>query len=184
MSKLFFFCLAILLVLVFLSTTGPSPEEEAHVENLPPTNEVEVLLFFADPTLIESGEFGQFGYVLPITRKITVNEGEDKVFRTFEALLTGPRAEEGEYYATVPAAAEIIAVNREGSTLTIDFSREVLTDSPGGTLWGSVFVQSIVFTATQFPEVEQVKVLVEGEPWDDGHSVWEKPLGQQDLRDF
>ncbi|MBS3897793.1 MAG: GerMN domain-containing protein [Dethiobacter sp.] len=184
-------CLATLLALVVLSATGcmrreaaPRPGEEGPVQNLPPTNEVEVLLFFVDPALIESGELGEFGYVLPVTRRLTVGEGEDVVMRTLEALVAGPRVEDGEYYATVPAAAEIIAVTREGSALTVNFSQEVLTDSPGGTLWGSIFVQSIVFTATQFPEVEQVMVLVEGELWDDGHSVWEKPLGQEDLRNF
>lgn len=184
-------CLAALLALVSLSATGcirrdtvPNPVEEGPDENLPPTNEVEVFLFFVDPTLVESGELGEFGYVLPITRSITVGEGEDVVRRTLEALLAGPRVEDGNYYATVPATAEMMAVTREGSTLTINFSQEVLTDSPGGTLWGSIFVQSIVFTATQFPEVEQVMVLVEGEMWDDGHSVWEKPLGQEDLRNF
>ncbi|MFW0861133.1 MAG: GerMN domain-containing protein [Dethiobacter sp.] len=184
-------CLATLLALVSLSATGctrsvtvPSPGEEDPVENLPPTNEVEVFLFFVDPALIESGEFGEFGYVFPIARSIAVGEGEDIVIRTLEALVAGPRVEDGNYYATIPASAEMIAVTREGSTLTINFPQEVLTDSPGGTLWGSIFVQSIVFTATQFPEVEQVMVLVEGEFWDDGHSVWEKPLGQKDLKNF
>ncbi len=121
---------------------------------------------------------------MPIARSIAVGEGEDIVIWTLEALVAGPRVEDGNYYATVPASAEMIAVTREGSTLTINFSQEVLTDSPGGTLWGSIFAQSIVFTATQFPEVEQVMVLVEGEFWDDGHSVWEKPLGQKDLKNF
>lgn len=190
-AALFCLCLAILLVLVSVSAIGctsrktvPNLEEEGPAENLPPVNEPEVLLFFADPALMESGELGEFGYVLPITRTLTVGEGEDVVVRTLEALVSGPRVEDGNYYATVPAAAEMIAVTKEGSILTINFSQEVLTDSPGGTLWGSTFVQSIVFTATQFPEVEQVMVLVEGEPWDDGHSVWEKPLGQEDLRNF
>jgi hypothetical protein len=190
-ATLYYLCLATLLVLLSLSATGctrsdtaPSPKEASPVENLPSTNEVEVLLFFADPALVESGKLGEFGYVLPITRSLTIAEGEDVVIRTLEALVAGPRVEDGDYYATIPATAEMIAVTREGSTLTINFSKEVLTDSPGGTLWGSLFMQSIVFTATQFPEVEQVMVLVEGELWNDEHSVWEKPLGPQDLKNF
>lgn len=188
-ASLFSLCLATFLVLLSLSATGclrgntvPGPMEKDPVEKLSSPNEVEVLLFFADPALIESGEAGEFGYVLPVTRSLTVGEGEDVVVRTLEALVAGPLVEDGDFYATVPAAAEMIAVTREGTALTINFSREVLTNSPGGTLWGSVFVQSIVFTATQFPEVERVIVLVEGELWDDGHSIWEKPLGPQDLR--
>jgi len=188
---LFCLCLVTLLSLVSVSAIGcmrretqPKPGDEEPAENLPPTNEVEVLLFFADPVLVETGELGEFGYVLPITRTLTLGEDEDVLVRTLEALVAGPRAEDGNYYATIPAATEMIEVTKEGSTLTINFSQKVITDSPGGTLWGSTFVQSIVFTATQFPEIEQVMVLVEGELWDDGHSVWEKPLGQEDLRNL
>lgn len=188
---LILFCLAIVSTLVFISAGGyfrgeeeSNQENDGAAKNLPLTKEVEVFLFFADPVLIGTGELGEFGYVMPIARTLTVEEGEDIITRALEALSAGPQVEDGDYYATIPATAEMIAVTKDGSTLTINFSQNVLADSPGGTLWGSTFVQSIVFTATQFPEVRQVMVLVEGELWDDGHSVWEKPLGQEDLRNF
>jgi hypothetical protein len=42
-------------------------------------------------------------------------------------------------------------------------------------------MQSLVFTLTQFPGIEKVLVLVEGEPWSDGHFIWEEPLGPADM---
>ncbi len=140
---------------------------------------VEVLLFFADPAAVDSGEEGEYGYVTPVIR--TLESGDDLLLRTVEDLARGPREEEGSYYNTLSMTSGIIGVEVDEGTAIIDFTNEVLADSSGGTLGGSIFIQSIVMTATQFSHVEQVLVLVEGEPWCDGHVLWDEPLSREDL---
>ncbi len=138
-----------------------------------------LLLFFAEAKAINSGKQGEYGFVAPVVREVAA--GEDPVEAALAELIRGPLPEEGNFFATVPSTARVLAVQVDGPVVYIDFSHALLSDSPGGTLSGMVFMQSIVFTMTQFPEIEKVAVLVEGDPWCDGHMIWEEPLGPEDI---
>lgn len=140
---------------------------------------VEVQLYFAEAKAVNSGDPGEYGFVAPVSR--TVAAGEDLLTAALAELIRGPQPDDGELFSTLPVTSKILDVQADGDVVLIDFSHELLADSPGGTLGGMVFMQSIILTATQFPGVEKVMVLVEGDPWCDGHVIWEEPLGPEDL---
>ncbi len=150
---------------------GPDPSNGAA--------RVEVLLFFTDAHAVDTDNPGEFGYVAPVLKELPA--GGDLLQRSVEALIEGPGPAEGEYYSTLPVTTRVLSVEVAEGVAEINLSHEVLADSPGGSLGGVIFIQSLVLTATQFAEVDRVLVLVEGETWSDGHSIWDKPLGPDDL---
>lgn len=177
--------IAVVVALLFAVTGCNSGEDVLPLENgekKDPQAEgetVEVLLYFAEAKAVNSGEPGAYGFVAPVSR--TVAAGEDLLMAALAELIRGPQPEDGNFFSTLPGTSKILGVQVDGDVVRIDFSHELLADSPGGTLGGTVFMQSIVLTATQFPGVEKVMVLVEGDPWSDGHTIWEEPLGPEDL---
>jgi len=183
-KKKFWLWSALLTLLLFiLAGCGPDeavlPPEEGNQQETPQEETVELQIFFADEISVQSGEAGTFGFVAPVTREVTV-EGS-QLEAALSELIKGPRPEEEEYFSVMPSTAKVLSVQVDQAVARVDFSRELLTDAVGGTLGGTVFMQAIVLTLTQFPGVEQVAVLVEGEPWSDGHFIWEQPLGPKEL---
>ena len=176
--------IALLLIMVVAGGCGAPealPEE--------PPNSYEIMaaveLYFAGAAAVNSGTGTETEteteelYVLPVKRELA--GGGDLLRRTLEELIKGPRPEDGDYFSTIPVTAQITGLELSDGVAVIDFSAEVVSDSPGGSLAGIVFQQSLVLTATQFPEVEKIVVLVEGDPWTDGHFLWEEPLGPDDF---
>ncbi len=82
---------------------------------------------------------------------------------------------------TVPEKTRLLDVKVENEVALIDFSSELVTETPGGTLGSTVLIQSLVYTATQFPTVKRVLVKVTGETYSDGHFIWEYPIGREDF---
>lgn len=140
---------------------------------------VTVQLFFASQKDIERGERGEFGFVTPVDRTLKFKPG--LLTLALEELIRGPLPGDGEVVPTLPPSTRILQVKIEGETAVVNLSREALSDSPGGTLGGTVFRQSLVCTAVQFPTVKSLIVLVNGEPWDDGHFIWDTPLEISDV---
>ncbi len=146
-----------------------------------PAQTVRVTLYFSDTAAVETGTTGATGFVKPVMR---VFPHTTAVLRlALEELIRGPLPGEGNLGRTLPAETKILSLKIKDGVALIDFSAELLTssDSPAGSLGGSVFSQSIVYTATQFPSVEAVLVTVKGEPYSDGHIIWDEPVNRDDL---
>ncbi|MBS3943135.1 MAG: GerMN domain-containing protein [Dethiobacter sp.] len=175
----------LLLALLITVAAGCRPDEavlppdDDNNEETPEERTMEFALFFGEAEAIHSGKAGEYGFVAPVTRSAPANE--DPLAAALAELIKGPRPEDGDFFSTLPPTAKVLSAQLEDRTARIDFSRELISDSPGGTLGGTVFMQSLVFTLTQFPGIEKVLVLVEGEPWSDGHFIWEEPLGPADM---
>ncbi len=149
---------------------GAAPEEEEQT--------IEIILYFGCPDAIDTGQPGEYGYVTPQTREIP--HTREVLKAAIEELIRGPIAE--NVYPVVHDSVEIIGINIDEGAALIDLSEDMFgPDWVGGTLAGTVFVQSFVFTAAQFETVDTVQVLVEGQPWDDGHMIWDQPVSPQDL---
>jgi spore germination protein GerM len=144
----------------------------------PQNRTVQILLYFSDPALVESNEPGETGYLKAVTRQFPHTLGVLRL--ALEELIKGPQPGEGDLNPTLPATTRILGLRIEGGVALIDFSPEVLTDpgSPQGSFAGGLFIQSLVYTATQFPTVDKVLVTVGGEVWSDGHFVWDEPIGR------
>jgi len=80
-----------------------------------------------------------------------------------EQLLAGPTAaEDGWGLSTeVPEGTRLLGLTIEGGTARVDLSGEF--DSGGGTLSMTMRLAQVVYTLTQFPSVERVVLLMDGQ---------------------
>lgn len=139
---------------------------------------VKITLYFGDKKAIESGNPTGTGYVTPVVREFPHTTAVLRL--ALHELIRGPLPGEGELVRTVPASAKILDLKVEDGIAYIDFSPELIADSPGGTLGGAYLIQSLIYTATEFPTVKSVLVTVKGETYSDGHYIWEQPMGRKD----
>ena len=65
-----------------------------------------------------------------------------------QELIRGPLPGEVNLVRTLPATVKILNLKIEDGVALIDFSSELITapDSPGGSLAGSILIQSLVYT--------------------------------------
>ncbi len=175
-----------------VSVIGSSPDDIEVTVNTPiPGNDefdndkvsqpvqMEIKLFFADKALAEEGKLGEYGFVSPVVRKVPATSGILKV--TLNELIKGPLPDEQNLSPVIPATAEVNKVTIENKVAVIDFSNSLISNHSGGTLGGSITMQALVFTAAQFESVDGVLVTVEGQPWDDGHFIWDIPIYEEEL---
>ncbi|MEW5785616.1 MAG: GerMN domain-containing protein [Bacillota bacterium] len=160
------------------------PDGLAQPQKHAPDSEPPVVLqlFFADQAAVQSGQPGAYGLVAPVQRTLPFTEGVLKL--ALQELIRGPLPSEAGLTATLPQSVRILNLELQGGLALIDLSGEALLESGGGITSAAVFIQSIVLTATQFPTVDAVVVLVEGDPWEDGHYSWRDPISRADLADL
>jgi spore germination protein GerM len=149
----------VLLVIVVLAgwflirqQPGPVPPEEAgEVETVR-----DVTLYFGS---------NDAATLVPEYRQIaSTSRLLENLRRVIEAVIHGP--EEGGV-ATVPPSVRVRAVYVHDKTAFLDFSREIVDEFVGGSAAEYILVASIVQTVCgNFPEVEAVRILVEGEELD------------------
>ena len=76
-----------------------------------------------------------------------------------------------------PAGTQVLGVNRKDDLLILDVSEEIRSTGTGSA--GEIaFAQQLAHTATQFPGVRSVRLLVEGERISElwGHLDWSAPI--------
>ncbi len=140
-----------------------------------PEPTMDVTLYFGDPQAMETGQQGEYGYVTPVSREIAETEAVLKA--TLEQLIKGPLPEDGDILAVMPDTVNILGITIEQGTATIDICDEIYGgDWAGGHQASELFMQAVTWTATQFEQVDDVIVLVEGNYWEDGHFIWDQPL--------
>lgn len=127
---------------------------------------------------------GEGPFVRPVHRDIAPTLGVARAAIT--ELIAGPTADER---ATTPAISgglpdgtELLGLTIRDGTATIDFSEEV--DDIGGTFGELSVLAQIVFTLTQFPTVDDVVLLIEGDAVEDfgSHGIGIAP--SMDRADF
>lgn len=91
-------------------------------------------------------------------------------------LINGPL---GDLTPTLPETATFRGVSQDGDTLTVDFGSELPAGLPAGSNAEMAAVYSVVDSlAVNFPQIRQVRILVEGKPVDTlkGHLDLREPL--------
>lgn len=99
-----------------------------------------------------------------------------------EELVAGP---EGDGVAPLPASARLRGVFIHERIAFLDFSEDIVKDFAGGTTAEYVLISSLVQTVcANFPEVDAVRILVEGEEVNTvgGHLLISRPLKAQEWR--
>jgi hypothetical protein len=81
-----------------------------------------------------------------------------------EGLLAGPNQDEQQlgFSSAIPAGTELLGVEVEDGTATVDLSDEFGSGGGSASMMGRV--AQVVFTLTQFPTVDSVLFELEGEP--------------------
>ncbi|HOK56977.1 MAG TPA: GerMN domain-containing protein [bacterium] len=127
--------------------------------------------------------------VKPVIRKIKYYRGiENKIENTMRELIKGPTEEEKKngFSTSLNENTRILDLKIEGDTLNLNFSKEV--EEGGGTLLMETRIAQIVYTGTQFPEIEKIRFLIEGNTIKyfsgEGITIVEKPVSRDDLKEF
>jgi germination protein M len=95
---------------------------------------------------------------VPVTR--IVAETEDLARATLTELLKGPR--QGVLlYSTIPAGVKLLDLSVKGGIATVNLSGELL-NYRGGLEAAEHLLAQLVFTLTELPDVQQVRVFVAG----------------------
>ena len=98
--------------------------------------------------------------LLATPRKIETSSSKDKYTAALESLMKGP-TEKGQT-AIFPKKAKLLSVTMKNGTAVVNFSKELQTNFVGGSTGEEMLVGSIVNTLTEFSEVKNVHILVEG----------------------
>jgi spore germination protein GerM len=101
---------------------------------------------------------------------------------TLRVLIAGPGAEEERQgvISLIPPDTRILSAVIEGSTARLNFSEEFQYNTAGMEGFAAQLTQ-IIWTATEFPNVKNVQILIEGNRVDhlgEGLPVW-GPLDRQ-----
>ncbi|NLM69194.1 MAG: GerMN domain-containing protein [Firmicutes bacterium] len=84
--------------------------------------------------------------------------------KAVELLLAGPDETEEFLHPAVPVETKLLGLTIENRTAVANFSEELRTKFVGGSQLESHLVNAIVSTLIQFPEIDQVRILIEGKP--------------------
>lgn len=142
-----------------LQTPAESPDEEGAAA---------VLLYFVHSTPTDF-------LLVPVTRM--VGAGHATPLQALNLLIKGPLPGE-QLHHSLPPETKVLSLYIENGLATVDFSQELSTKFVGGSQLESHLVSAIVFTLTQFAEIERVQILLEGEKVESlgGHVNIDNPL--------
>ncbi len=113
----------------------------------------DVVLYFGDPE----------GVVLQAeTREISgCQDVQACLETTLQALIDGPI---GDLVPILPSQTRLLSLVEVDGLATVDFSRELISSHPGGSVSELFTAYGVVNTlAENFPHIRQVRILVEGE---------------------
>jgi len=116
--------------------------------------------------------------LVPVTR--AVPQGEDPPTAALRALIAGPQPGE-RAEAVLPAGVKVRSVQVKEGTATADFSGDIMRMNVGS-MGEALAVAAIVNTLTEFPQVRQVQILVEGRKVESlaGHVDVSRPLARNE----
>lgn len=128
--------------------TPPTPSPSGGVL-LPPKEEMEVTVYFANPD-----------FTALVGEKRRIPNDERRLERAIGELLKGPN--DKNLFNALPQGTRLNAVFVEGKTAYVDLSAEMAKNQSGGTSQEFLSVYAIVDTLTAFPGIEEVKILIDG----------------------
>mgnify|MGYP000315471142 CR=1 FL=1 len=116
-----------------------------------------------------------------VPEKRTVNKVEGLPKAALEELIRGPRPGSG-LEKLIPEGTKLRNFKVRDGIAYADFSGEIRSRFPGGSRREELLVYSIVNTLTQFPEIQKVQFLIEGEKADTigGHMGINEPLAREE----
>lgn len=157
----------------------PEPEPEKNVEpkeNPPeererPEKYISVKVYYPDDSGMK---------LVEVEREIIIDDTTDKYTAAVEALLEEP--DEDNLTKIFPKNAGIRSVTVENGLAIVDFDGSLLKSFVGGSTGEEFLIGSVVDTLTNFPEIQRVKFLVDGQEIEtlSGHMDLSMPLERMD----
>lgn len=110
----------------------------------------------------------------------TVPQSTHPAQTALELLLAGTKNK--ELTAVIPAGTKLRSITVKDHIAYPDFTDKLIKDNRGGSASEILIVGAIVDTLTEFPEIQKVRILVEGKPIDtiSGHLDLSQPLGRSE----
>jgi len=135
-----------------------------------PSGEMTVTLYFSD---------SQAMYVVGEKRDIKVPDGAGPEELVLKELIAGPRSE--ELWNAIPDGTRLLSVSTKNGLCTVNFSKEFVENSPGGTASEKMAIYSVVNTLTELEGIEKVQFLIEGEKREIyTHAVFNEPFSRNE----
>jgi spore germination protein GerM len=110
---------------------------------------------------MQEGQGGADLLLIKVTRKLAVSNSP--LIDSINALLVGPTAEEKRrgLISFVPSNTRLLSARVSGNTVYLNFNEEFRYNTLGRE-GGSAQLKQIVWTATEFPNVNNVQIQIEG----------------------
>ena len=96
-----------------------------------------------------------------------------------EELVSTPRT-------SIPKNTRVLSASLEGNTLKLNLSKEFEQDMNGGSAAINMALGQIVLTLTEFPDVNEVLFLIDGNVLEDfkGHIEFDRPFMRAEFEQF
>lgn len=106
----------------------------------------------------------------------SIKDTDNKYQAAVEALMAG--TEKKGLANVFPKKAKLLQVTVSGKVAKVDFSRELQKNFVGGSTGEEMLVGSVVNTLTEFPEIQKVQILIDGQEVEtlSGHMDLSQPL--------
>lgn len=119
--------------------------------------------------------------LVAVNRTVEVASTADKYLAAIQLLINVPK--EKDLTAIFPKNAKLHGVTFKDGTAFVDFDSNITKSFAGGSTGEELLVASVVKTLTEFPEVKQVRFLVDGKEIEtlSGHMDLSTPIKKSDL---
>lgn len=125
-----------------------------------------VTLYFSGPEAL---------YLTGEKRDIPLAEGASLEETVLTELMAGP-ATDG-LWGTIPKGTKLLSASTKNGVCTVNFSKEYVENSPGGTSSESMAIYSVVNTLTGLDGIQKVQFLIDGEKQEIyTHAIFDKPF--------
>jgi germination protein M len=129
-----------------------------------------VVLYFSD---------SQAMYLVGEERDVEIPEGVSLEEVIITELMAGPRTH--DLWSAIPDDTKLLSVETKNGICTVNFSREYIENSPGGTAAERMAIYSVVNTLTGLEGVQKVQFLIEGKKEEVyTHTEFDKPFSRNE----
>lgn len=144
-------------------------------EGPPPISENTYKLYFSNENL-DSLVSEERKINKPVWSKLDLTQ---KASLVMSELIQGPQS--NKLTPTIAPTTKILSVTTQNGLATIDFSKDIRDDFPGGASGEELAIKSIIWSLTQIPGITGVRILVNGEFGDSigGHILLDRTFSAQ-----
>ena len=140
-----------------IATTPPASGAPSTTPSESPGATIAVRVYLFQPD-----RAGGDAHLVPVTR--TVPNTRAVATAAVRELLSGPAPDETGLLTMIPAGSQLLGITIDGNVATVDLTGTF--ESGGGSASMLGRLAQLVFTATQFPTVDAVRLRLDGKPVD------------------